>query len=252
VWPEGRNVAPATRRNLVPPCAVKPSRIPSAERESSYAARHAWQAGPHGVGPRLGMHGNVGVLRRPQRHRVDRHDSSGARPGNHVPRHGGHVRPVHQRAARRPRHRGPARAGDPGDEVRKRARSRRQLPRSERPAGVCARSLRRVAQAARRGHDRSVLPAPRRPQRADRGDRGRHGRAGAGREGAVPRALRGVARDRAACPPGAPDQRTPDRVFPVESRPRSRHPADVPGAGDRLRGLQPARAGVSHRPISQN
>src|SRR5205814_4291191 len=39
---------------------------PSTWMESSYAATHAWLAGPEGIGPRPGMHGDVGLLRRSQ------------------------------------------------------------------------------------------------------------------------------------------------------------------------------------------
>src|SRR5213594_3801010 len=81
-----------------------------------------------------------------------------------------------------------------------------------------------------------------RPERADRGDCRRDGRAGARRQGALPRPLRGGARDYPACARDAPDQRAPDGVLALEPRPGGRDPADVPGAGDWLRGVQSAGA----------
>ena len=68
-----------------------------------------------------------------------------------------------------------------------------------------------------------------------------------GGQGALPRPLRGGARDH---PPGArraPDLRAADRVFAVDPRPRGRAPADLPRAGHRLRRLQPARPRLPHR-----
>ena len=59
---------------------------------------------------------------------------------------------------------------------------------------TCARPARRPAASGRRAH-RPLLPAPRRSQGADRGDGGRHGRAGARGQGALPRAVGGVAAD---------------------------------------------------------
>ncbi len=51
--------------------------------------------------------------------------------------------------------------------------------------------VRRVAAAARRRHDRSLLPAPPARGRRDRGDGRRDGRAGAGRQGPSPGPVRG-------------------------------------------------------------
>ena len=47
---------------------------------------------------------------------------------------------------------------------------------------------------------------------------------------------------------GPPHRRSPDRVLAVEPRPGGRDPGHVPGARDRLRGLQPARPRLPDRP----
>ena len=89
-----------------------------------------------------------------------------------------------------------------------------------RPAGVRARGLRRLAPAAGRRPHRPLLPAPRRSGSPHRRDRRRDGGAGAAGEGALPRPVRGGARDH---PPGArrtPDLRPADRVLAVEPRSR--------------------------------
>ena len=82
--------------------------------------------------------------------RVDRDDPPGARARRHLPRHRRHVRPVHQRAARRPRDRRPARRGRARDEVRQRPRgengerARRPRRRPSTCAQACDASLRRL------------------------------------------------------------------------------------------------------------
>ena len=79
---------------------------------------------PFGLRPRPRLHGHVGVLRRPGRRRVDRHDPPRPRSRRRLPRHRRHVRPVHQRGAGRPRHQRPARRGRARHQVRQRARAR--------------------------------------------------------------------------------------------------------------------------------
>ena len=79
---------------------------------------------------------------------IDRDDPSRARPGHQLPRHGRHVRPVHERAAGRPRDSRPARSGRAGHQVRQRARRGRRVPRHQRLARIRAPGLRRVAAAA--------------------------------------------------------------------------------------------------------
>ena len=61
------------------------------------------------------------------------------RPGRHVPRHRRHVRPLHQRAARRQGHRRPPRRGPARHQVRQRAQAGRHPGRHQRPPGVRAR-----------------------------------------------------------------------------------------------------------------
>src|SRR5579885_681291 len=62
---------------------------------------------------------------------------------------------------------------------------RRQAQR-QRPAGICALGLRRIAAAPRRGSYRPLLPASRGPERADRRDGGGDGGSGAAGKGALP------------------------------------------------------------------
>ncbi len=66
-------------------------------------------------------------------------------------------------------------------------------------------------------------------------------------QGAPPRALRGCADDDPARARRAPDHGAPERVLALDARSRGRDPADRPRARDRLRRLQPARAGLPHR-----
>ena len=84
------------------------------------------------------------------------------------------------------------------------------------------RVLRRVARAARRRHDRPLLPPPRRQDGADRGDGRGHGRARRRGQGPLPRAVGGVGRDDPPGPRRAPDQRPAERVVAVQPRPRGR------------------------------
>src|SRR2546421_584536 len=60
----------------------------------------------------------------------------------------------------------------------------------------------------------------------------------------VGRAIRGRARHPAPGPRRPPDHRVAERVFALESRPGGRHPGRLPGAGRRLRRLQPAGPGL--------
>ena len=150
-----------------------------------------------------------------------------------------------QRGAGRQGDRRPARRGRPGHQVRQRPRAQGRVPRRPRRPAVRQGVLRRQPEAARRRRDRPLLPAPRRPQDADRGDGRRDGRAGEGRQGALPRAVRGGAGDDPPGGDGASDRGAADRVFALEPRARGRDPADGPRAGHRLRRLQPARAAAS-------
>ena len=138
-----------------------------------------------------------------------------------LPRHRRHVRPVHERAARRPRRSRAARdqvvLATKFGNVRGENGERLGHPRRRR---LRARGVRRVAAAARRRAHRPLLPAPRRPERADRGDGRRDGRAGRGRQGPLPRPVGGLARDDPPRARRAPDQRAADRVLAVDARRR--------------------------------
>ena len=165
-----------------------------------------------------------------------------------LPRHRRHVRRRHQRGAGRQALKAPARRvvlatkfGNVRD-----ATTARSSASAARPEYVRER-LRGEPEAARRRHDRPLLPAPRRPQRADRGDGRRHGRAGEGR---------------ARCATSACPRRRPRRsaaraqVHPIAALQTeyslwSRDPEDEvcrrARAGHRLRGLQPARPRLPDR-----
>ena len=181
---------------------------------------------------------------------VDRDDPSRARSRHQFPRHGGHLRPVHERAAGRPGHPRPPRRGRARDEVRQRAQRGRHVPRRQRPTRIRASGLRRVAAAARRRHHRPLLPAPRRPEDADRGDRRRDGGAGDGRQGALPRPVgsrrpQTIRRAHAVHPIAALQTE-----YSLWSRdPEDGAPRDVPRAGHRVRRLQPARPRLPDRAV---
>ena len=98
----------------------------------------------------------------------------GPRPRLHLPRHRRHVRPLHQRAARRPgdRRAGATRSCWPRSSATSAAPTARGIGINGRPEYVRAR-LRRVAAAPRRRRHRPLLPAPGRPRHARRGHLGR-------------------------------------------------------------------------------
>ena len=100
--------------------------------------------------------------------------------------------------------------------------------RDQRTTRVRARGVRRVPPAARRRRDRPLLPAPGRQHRPDRGDGRRDGLARRGRQGQVPRALGGGARDDQARARRTPDQRAPDRVLALVARRRGGGAPDGP------------------------
>ena len=127
------------------------------------------------------------------RRRVGPHPAPGARPGRQPPRHRRHVRLRPQRGAARPGRRGQRR-----DEVVPGHQVRHPAQPATAPAGATSTAarlgpsgLRRLAAPARHRPHRPVLPAPAQPGRPDRGDGRGDGRAGRGRQGALPRALRG-------------------------------------------------------------
>ena len=148
-----------------------------------------------------------------------------ARARRHLPRHGRHVRSVHQRAPRRPGDRRPARRGRAGDEVRQRARraTARSLGVNGRPEYVreaCDASLRRL------GVDHIDLyyqhrVDPTTPIEETVGAMAELVRAGKVRS---PRAVRGRARDDPARARRAPDRRAPERVLALERDPEDRDP----------------------------
>ena len=159
-----------------------------------------------------------------------------------LPRHGRHVRPVHQREARR-RARSPTaatRSCSPRSSATSAARTASFLGVNGKP-GLRAHGLRRVAAAARRRPHRPLLPAPRRQDGPDRGDRRRDGGARRGGQGPPPRALGGLAGHDPARARRPPDHGAADRVLAVDARPRGRGAADRARARHRLRRLLPAR-----------
>ncbi len=107
--------------------------------------------------------------------------------------------------------------------------------------------LRGVAAASCGRPHRPLLPASRRPGRADRGDRRRHVGARRRRQGALPRALRGLSRDDPSRTRRPSDQRPAERVLALEPGHRGRGDRDDPGPGDRSRRLQPTRPRLPDR-----
>ena len=178
---------------------------------------------------------------------VDRRHPPGARAGRDLPRHGRHVRPVHQRGARRPRDRRPPRRRScwPRSSASSAATTRATASHRRQP-GLRPVGLRRVAAAPRRRPHRPLLPAPRRPGRRPIEETvGRDGRAGARRARS---ATSGCPRPAGDDPPRArraPDHRAADRVLAVDARPRGRDPADAARARHRVRPLLARSAAAS-------
>ena len=121
----------------------------------------------------------------------------------------------------------------------------------QRQAGLRATGVRRIAQAPRRRHDRSLLPAPRRSRDADRGDRRRNGRAGEGRA----KFAASACRKRHPRRFGAAHAVHPIAALQTEYSLWSRDPEGeildtCRELGIALCRLQPARPRLSHRPLS--
>ena len=146
----------------------------------------------------MGMSEFYGTRRRS---RGDRDDPPRPRPRRHAAGHRRHLRPAHQRAARRRGDRRPPRRGRAGDQVRDRprprepARARRQRPPRLRDAVA---ATPRCAGSGR--PHRPLLPAPGRPRRPDRGDGRGDGRARRRRQGPLPRSVGGRRPRRSAAP----------------------------------------------------
>ena len=197
----------------------------------------------------MGMSEFYGATRRG---RGDRDDPPRARARRHLPRHGRHVRPVHERGARRQGDRRPPRPGRARDEVRQRARPRRaSASGSAAGPSTSAPPARRRCERLGVEHDRPLLPAPRRPGDADRGDRRRDGRA---------RAARARCATSASRRPRPDTIRRAHAVHPISALqteyslwtrdPEDGDPADGARARHRLRRLQPARPRLPDRRAS--
>ena len=91
-------------------------------RSTRHANAYTGPRRPHCFGPRSRLHGHERVLRRARRPRVARDPQARARCRRELPRHRGHVRPVHQRGTGRPRRARPPRRCLPRHQVRLRAR----------------------------------------------------------------------------------------------------------------------------------
>ena len=115
-----------------------------------------------------GVHGDVGVLRRPRRAGVDRDDSSRAGSGSRFPRHRGHVRAVHERGTGRARIRAAATRScwRPSSAT---CAARTAVPRRQRPARVRRRGLRGIPAPPRASRPStsttSTASTPTRPSR---------------------------------------------------------------------------------------
>ena len=180
-----------------------------------------------------------------------RHHPSRPRARRHLPRHRRHVRPVHQRGARRPRHRAAAAIevvlATKFGNVRDR---RRRIPRHERQARLRAQRVRRLAPAASASTTSTCTTstASIRRRRSKTPSARWRSWSGKGRSAtsASPRRRRrpSVARTRVH----------PITALQTEYSLWSRDPEDeilptVSRARHRLRRLQPARPRLPHRPL---
>ena len=160
----------------------------------------------------LGCMGMSDFYGEPRRRRIDRDDPPRARSRRQLPRHGRHVRPVHQRGAGRPRDRGPPRRGRPRHQVRHRARPDDRVARGIDGSPAYVRE--RVRGAACSGSASTTIDLYYQhrvdPDDADRGHGRRDGRPGARGQGALPRPVRSRGRHDPPRPRGASDRRAAD------------------------------------------
>ena len=171
----------------------------------------------------LGCMGMSEFYGRRRRRRVDRHDPPGARARRDAPRHGRHVRPVHQRGARRARPRGQARPRLRRHQVRDRPRPvEAGPPRHRRHARLHPPIVRGQPEAPPRRPRRSLPAPPRRPEDADRRERRRARRAREAGKDALRRPLRGRRRHPSPRARRPPHRVGADRVLALDARPRRR------------------------------
>ena len=168
--------------------------------------------------------------------------------GDHLPRHRRHVRPVHQRAARRQGHQRPPRRRAAGHQVRQQARPERRAARHRRLVRTtCARpATPRCSGSASTTSTSTTSTASTRPSRSRRPSArwpswSRPARSAT--SGCPRRARPDIRRAHAVHPITA----LQTRVLPVHPRPRGRDPRRDPGARDRAGALLPARARPAHR-----
>ena len=210
-----------------------------------HARRHR---AAHRLHARARLHGDVGVLRHPRRAGRHRHHPPRPRPGRHLPRHRRHVRPVHQRAARRQGDRRPARRGAAGHQVRHRAqpgrlagsastaaRTTSAAPATPRCSGSASTTSTSTTSTASTGRCRSRRPSARWPSWSRRA---RSATSGSPRRPPTRSAAR------------TPSTRSPPcsrstRCSPATSRTRSL--ADDPRARHRPRAVLAARPRPAHR-----
>ena len=187
-----------------------------------------------------------------RRGRVDRDDPPRARARDQLPRHGRHVRPVHQRGAGRPGDPRPARRGRARDEVRQRARRRtaRSLGVNGDPEYVRAACDASLAAARRRAH-RPLLPAPRRLRACRSRRRSARWPSSSRRARCATSGSRRPRRRRSAAPtPCTRSRRCRRSTRSGRATRRTRSLPTVPRARHRLRRVQPARARLPHRRAS--
>ena len=171
--------------------------------------------------------------------------------GVDLPRHRRHLRAVHERAARGPGHRRTAATqvvlATKFGNVRAR---RRQLDGHQRAArSTCARPARRRSSGSASTTSTSTTSTASTTTVPIEETVGAMAELVARGQGALPRPLRGGAGDDPPRARRAPDHGAADRVLAVGARPRGGDPADGARARHRLRGLQPARARLPHRPL---
>ena len=184
-----------------------------------------------------------------RRGRGDRDDPPRARARRHVPRHGRHLRPGHERTSSSAGDQGPARRGRAGHQVRERPRPERQY-RARRQPRVRARGVRGVACGAwastRSTSTTSTASTRRRRSRRRSARWPSWSQAGKVRYLGLSEA---APDDDPARPRRPSDHRAAERVLALDARSRGRDPADAARARHRLRRLQPAGPRLPHRPV---
>lgn len=225
--------------------------VPLHRRKLTQGAEHGkaptWQQRIGGLGARVRLHGDELRLRSSAGSAGDdRPNQVGRRARRNVLRHRPGLRSVHERRVRRTGSRADPRARGDRDEVRDHSRARRPGGHRQPTRGPQA-ERRRLAQAARCRNDRPFLPTPCRPGRAHRRRRRRGRGTHRARQGEALRHVRGRRANDPPRPRGAAGLRGAERVLAVVATACRAAAANARGARHRVRPVQPARQGLTHR-----